>query len=184
MVGGTALTFHRGHRDSIDIDLFKNTGFEIEPIKDFLTAHFKKVIYTRHGVNLLMGMVDGVKIDFAAHKYPWIGQSLNYNHIKIASEIDIAAMKLSAIAQRGFTRDFIDYVELLKDYTLKQMLDFYKRKYNQYNVFQVIKSLTFFEDAEKNPSFPKMKDPLRWEDVKTKVIKSIEEYQRQKGLSM
>jgi len=44
--------------------------------------------------------------------------------------------------------------------TLQQMLDFYKRKYTQYNVFHVIKSLTFFEDAEKNPSFPKMKKPL------------------------
>ena len=58
------MAIHRGHRDSIDIDLFKNTGFEIDPIKDFLTTHFKKINYTRDGINLLMGMVDGVKIDF------------------------------------------------------------------------------------------------------------------------
>jgi hypothetical protein len=76
-------------------------------------------------------------------------------------------MKLSAIASRGTKRDFVDLYAVAKLYGLAAALAWFKEKYAGVNhsLTHVLKSLTWFEDADKDP-MPDMLVPLSWEDVK------------------
>ena len=56
-------------------------------------------------------------------------------------------MKLNAIAGRRSKKYFIDLYFLINDFTLKQMLEFYKEKYFDGSEFMVIKSLSYFKEA-------------------------------------
>jgi len=88
------------------------------------------------------------------------------------SKIDIAAMKLNAIAGRGSKKDFIDLYFLLKEFSLEKMLSFYKKKYEDGSVFLVLKSLTYFEDADLLQQ-PKMYVDFDWHHCKKTIIDQI-----------
>lgn len=76
-------------------------------------------------------------------------------------------MKVSAISSRGTKRDFLDLYECIQKYGLKEILRLFDRKYAQtrYSRIHILKSLTFFSDAEKDP-MPHMLIGLDWERVK------------------
>ena len=62
--------------------------------------------------------------------------------------------------------------ELLKHYTLSDMLGFFSRKYANTDPFAVIRSLAWFEEAEQEP------DPIpmlgqTWESVKRIVTGAV-----------
>jgi hypothetical protein len=78
-------------------------------------------------------------------------------------------MKLKAIAQRGSKKDFYDIYFLSKILSLEEMQTIFKTKFAQFEVFHIVKSLTYFEDAE-NFADPIVFDKkVSW----TKVKKSI-----------
>ena len=70
-------------------------------------------------------------------------------------------MKVSAIASRGTKRDFVDLYLCAERYGLKEILRLFDQKYSQahYSRIHILKSLTFFSDAEKDP-MPHMLNPL------------------------
>lgn len=80
-------------------------------------------------------------------------------------------MKLNAIAGRGSRKDFIDLFFLLKKYTLKELLSFYNKKYKDGSEFMVLKSLTYFDDAEKE-EIPITFEELNWELLKKTILKA------------
>jgi hypothetical protein len=88
------------------------------------------------------------------------------------SKIDIAAMKLNAIAGRGSKKDFIDLYFLLKEFSLAKLLSFYEKKYEDGSVFMVLKSLTYFEDADVQQQ-PKMFVEFNWELCKKTIIEKV-----------
>jgi len=61
---------------------------------------------------------------------------------------DIAAMKLRAIENSGNrAKDFMDVFFLLKEMSLEEMFDYYRKKYSTDNIFNAKRSLTFFDDV-------------------------------------
>lgn len=54
-----------------------------------------------------------------------LNECLVIEDIRMLSTKDIAVMKLSAIAEGGSKKDFIDLCFLLQEFTLKEMLSFY-----------------------------------------------------------
>ena len=76
-------------------------------------------------------------------------------------------MKISAIASRGTKRDFVDLYVVSQHFGLEQSLEWFKKKFAQtnYSIVHVLKSLTYFEEAERDP-MPDMLVPLSWEGVK------------------
>jgi hypothetical protein len=66
---------------------------------------------------------------------------LKYNHIKLASPSDIAAMKISAITGRGSKKDFVDLYFLLQQYSLKEIFHFYSLKYRYASEYLALNSL-------------------------------------------
>lgn len=82
-------------------------------------------------------------------------------------------MKLSAITNRGTKKDFVDLYFLLKYYSLEQMLSFYSAKYNDGSSFMGLKSLTFFDDAETDPSPNILDKNLKWTNIKNTIINEV-----------
>ena len=118
--------------------------------------------------NIFITTVNNIKVDFVNYKYPFIDEIKIIETIRIASKKEIAAMKLNAIAGRGSKKDFIDLFFLTKSYSLKEMMEFYTQKYNDGSEFMVLKSLTYFEDADQEQT-PKMFNNFDWNYCKETI---------------
>lgn len=175
LVGGTSLSLQIGHRNSIDIDLFGNSKINQEVFTEKLKT-FGNVIITQSSNNLMLLNVNGVKVDFVNYTYPLLESPLEIDGIRMHSKKDIAAMKLNAIAGRGSKKDFIDLYFLLNEFSLKQILNFHKEKYHDGSEFLVIKSLSYFEDANSQLN-PKMFLEFNWEKCKEKIIEEVKKLQ-------
>jgi hypothetical protein len=68
---------------------------------------------------------------------------------------------------RGTKRDFVDLYVCAKRLRSQEVLRLFDQKYAQthYSRIHILKSLTFFGDAEKDP-MPHMLVPLDWDKVK------------------
>ena len=168
LVGGTALALQIGHRNSIDIDLFGNS--EINP-NQFINKldEFGEVIINQSTKNILIAKIKGIKVNFVNYKYPLLSNPINIDSIRMLSKTDIAAMKINAITGRGSKKDFIDLYFLLKDFSLREILNFYNQKYHNGSEFMALKSLTYFEDADLQPQ-PQMFKEFDWEKCKQFIL--------------
>jgi hypothetical protein len=78
-------------------------------------------------------------------------------------------MKLSAIAQRGHKKDFVDLYALgTKSFSLKQMLSFYQKKFSLRDIGHVLFALSYFDDAEKE-RMPMMLWKFQWNTMKKAI---------------
>ena len=168
LVGGTSLALQIGHRISIDIDLFGNiTAEEDILIEELNTLGTLKII--KNSKNVRIYLLNNIKVDLVNYAYPWLENAVYEDDICMAGLKDIAAMKLAAVTGRGSKKDFIDICFLSRKYTLKEMLSFYAEKYPEGSDFMVLKSLSYFEDAEQDPN-PNMQQNLTWEQAKKQIL--------------
>jgi hypothetical protein len=170
LAGGTALALHFGHRTSIDIDLFTCAAFDAPTVAEWLKAAYG-MRESETAQNTVRGIIDGVKIDLIAHRYPLLNPLEETGGIRMFSCEDIAAMKLNAITNRGCKKDFWDYAELLKTYSRDEMLSFFAHKYRNDSLWNVEKSLTYFDDADNDPD-PRDLRGLNWKEIKQTILAS------------
>lgn len=167
LVGGTALALRYGHRISIDLDLFTHTPFDSKELAKLLVHDFnltEAVIET----NTILGLINGIKTDFIAHRYPMVSGVETIDGLRLLAVEDIAAMKLNAIANRGSKKDFWDIFELLQHFDREELFEFYQQKYPAGSLWNVEKSLTYFDDAEADPD-PTDLSGRTWEAVKAGI---------------
>jgi len=69
-------------------------------------------------------------------------------------------------------RDFTDLYFLLQKFTLSQLLAFYRDKYPDGNEFLVLRSLTYFDDAEEDTAL-ELLEKADWSDVKKTIEKEV-----------
>jgi hypothetical protein len=76
-------------------------------------------------------------------------------------------MKISAISGRGTKRDFVDLFVVAQEEGLKTLLALFDRKFADanYSAVHILKSLTYFDDAESEP-MPDMLVPMSWDNIK------------------
>lgn len=156
LAGGTSLAMQIGHRQSIDLDLFTQNDFDTNSLLEYLEDSFKfALIFSSK--NTLKGCIGNVNIDLITHKYPLVKSLIIEDGVRLLSIEDIAAMKLNAIAGNGTrSKDFVDIYFILKQYSINDILGFYKTKYTSRNQLHAIKSLNYFDDICVN-DWPKMK---------------------------
>lgn len=171
LVGGTSLALQIGHRNSIDIDLFGKCEIEEELFTKTLSELGVFEVIKR-SKNVLITSINGVKVDFVNYQYPLLKEHIVKDGIRLVSKEDVAAMKLNAIFGRGSKKDFIDLYFLLNDFSLEQMLEFYVQKYFDGSKFMVVKSLTYFADADLDQTPPIYMD-FNWEFCKQKIIEEV-----------
>lgn len=167
LVGGTGLALQIGHRHSIDIDLFGKRDLEEIEISAFLNKLGKAQVLKK-SKNILIYSINGIKVDFVNYSYPWVNAPIVIGNMRLASKEDIGAMKLNAISGRGSKKDFVDLYFLLQEFSLKELFGFFKEKYPDGSEFLVLKSLTYFGDADLD-EMPKMANKINWEEVKLKI---------------
>ncbi len=172
LVGGTALALRMGHRHSIDLDLFGMIDADYMEISEVLQENKLKVTLNYNSKNIHQFTINDVKVDIVNYPYEWIEPQMEMNNIRLAGLKDIAAMKLSAITNRGTRKDFVDIYFLLQTFSLADMLLFYKQKYKDNSEFMVIKSLSYFIDAEEEP-MPKMYIKTEWESIKRSIQEEL-----------
>ena len=164
LVGGTALALQLGHRTSVDLDFFGRINADSEELRDIL-REVGRVEVASVSKNINIFWVNGIKVDMVNYPYPWLDLPIEEDGVRLASLRDIAAMKVSAIVNRGTKKDFIDLYTLLQFFKLDDILDMYSRKYSDGSLFIVMKSLTYFDDAETDP-MPNVFNDTTWESVK------------------
>jgi hypothetical protein len=166
LAGGTGLALQIGHRLSHDLDFFVNDLFD----EEVLIQRVQKVegfSLTSKAPHTIHATIQGTKVSFLGYTYPLLFAATHFLDVAVADPRDIACMKISAIASRGTKRDFVDLYLAAQRFGLTELLRLFERKYEQarYQKMHVLKSLVFFEDAEKDP-LPDMLMPLDWNDVK------------------
>jgi len=169
LAGGTALTIYLGHRQSLDLDWFTQKPFT-NPLEFAQYLRETGVSFSTEQISQgsLHGWVEGVRVSFLEFQYPLLSPLVRWADLDVplASLEDIACMKLAAIAQRGSKKDFYDVFALCRTtFSLKQMLEFYQRKFSIQDIGAVLFGLVYFDDAEKEPD-PLLLQAVEWQQVK------------------
>jgi len=165
LAGGTGLALQIGHRYSYYLDFFSNVSFNNLDLKNQLNTIGKFKLFQDHK-GTLEGVVDQTRVTFLFYPYLLLEKTAAFHQINLASMMDIALMKLSSLSSRGSKKDFIDLF-FLKDFLDWPMIivRFEKKfKGSGYNIYHLIKSLTFFKDALQEPD-PNMITPYNWKHV-------------------
>lgn len=169
LAGGSSLALQYGHRISVDFDFFTPTDFKGQNIVKKLERIGRFVFQEAAEKNTLLGLFENVKFSLFLYEYPLVFKPIEYLGILLADPKDIAAMKLAAVMDRGTKKDFIDLFFLNKNgVSIEQALKYYDKKYKNLanNIYSLVKSLSYFEDAEKL-EMPDMIEKINWEKVKT-----------------
>jgi len=168
LAGGTALALQAGHRQSVDLDFFT-------PEKTFTPAsvvtHFSPDVWQAEILKdgTIYGAIRNAKVSFIA--YPFfvpVKQKLKYDCVEILDKDDIAVMKIIAVSQRGRKRDFLDLFWYVKN--IAPLVSVVKKLPQQYptvahDFHHIIKSLTYFADAEEDP-MPQLFFEVTWAEIK------------------
>ena len=154
LAGGTALALQIGHRESVDFDFFSPHQFDTEVMMKRLSALFGEKLFTVTQVEkntLSIILKAEIKISFMAYEYELINSLIITEYINIASVPDIACMKLSAIMQRSALKDYVDLYEIMRVYSLEQLLSYAKKKYPTIDSTVILKSLSYLDDIVDEP---------------------------------
>lgn len=169
LAGGTALALALGHRRSRDFDFFRP--------KDFLPQDLLTVLRETGDLSILQEAAGtltvtsrGVPVSFFRYDYPLL-RPLRESPwgLLLADPDDIAAMKLAALAGRGARKDFVDLYFYVREVApLEQAFARFREKYRGVSVdpYHLLRSLTFFEDAEAE-AMPDLLVPITWEEIRT-----------------
>ncbi|MDN5343939.1 MAG: hypothetical protein PWQ18_50 [Clostridia bacterium] len=174
LAGGTALALHLGHRLSEDLGFFSPASIDTLMLKQRLDelGDFQ-LLEEKWGT--LHGIFQETKVSFLYYKYPLLLAPVVFKGCPVAMPEDIAPMKIEAIASRGSKKDFFDLYFITREIAgLQHCLDFYRRKFTEvnFNLYHVLKSLTYFADAEKKKD-PVLLRRVSWDGVKVYFVESV-----------
>lgn len=176
LAGGTALALHYGHRQSVDLDWFTPRSINTTQFIKKLSAVGPFEILSREK-NTLEGILTGVKVSFMTYPYRLLNKPTAYGKLAIAAPLDIAIMKLGAIADRNTKKDFIDLFIFLEreKMTLDRLLSKAEKKFApvKYDRYHLLKSLTYFTEANSD-AMPKMFIQIEWKKVKQFFTKQVQ----------
>jgi predicted nucleotidyltransferase component of viral defense system len=174
LVGGTALALQIGHRISIDLDLFTHEDYDSEKLIPTLQSLGNMDILVDKPPFLQL-MLDGLKVDFLKFPYDFVQAFVEIEGIRLVPIENIGVMKFMAIARRGSKKDFYDLYFLLERYSLHEMIRHFEAKLPQVDLFHIVKSLTYFEDAEPDAD-PNMLIEVSWPTVKKEIAQKVKSY--------
>ena len=170
LVGGTALALRLGHRESEDLDLFTNRHFAsdklVANLNSMLADGDRLEIVSKEREDTLHIRYNEVKISFLYQAGEHLQEFELWRGMAIASQNAIIAMKLNAVAGRGERKDFVDlYAVCQAGLSFEKMLLSGFPLLPNLNRYHVLRSLTYFEDAEETPPLRLFRE-YSWEEIK------------------
>ena len=172
LAGGTGLALWLGHRISKDFDFFCTEGMDLNLLHG-LFGRYGPYETLQEAKNTLTVLASGTKISFFQIRDPFLFERTSHRFFFLADIRDIALMKLIAISGRGSRRDFVDLYMILR--SGQGLQDYFRHLPEKYgsgrvNMYHILKSLTYFEDAEQEP-MPTMLEPFDWEECKAFFVR-------------
>ncbi len=169
LAGGTGAALQLGHRRSLDLDLFTERPWTWARVAPALGA-VGEVVVDLTEPDTFVGTVSGVRVSLFHYPYALLEEPIPTRFdIPLAGLLDIGCMKLLAVGQRGSRKDFIDLYHLgLAGYPVRDFLDALPRKApgTGFNPVHILRSLSYFEDAEQEP------DPVMLVDYEWGAVRS------------
>lgn len=178
LAGGTALALQIGHRTSLDFDFYTEKEFDPRKLREEFDNYFKKVKEIYIAKDTLVLSVNGIGASFFKYPYKLIRPCKKFETINLASLEDIAAMKIISLSQRGRQRDFIDIYFLIKEFGLKKIMEFTKKKYPMFNIYVGLLALTYFKEAEEDPEKTRFKlfKKIEWDEIKKFIVEEVKKF--------
>lgn len=183
LVGGTALSLQRGHRQSDDIDLFTDSAYQsiyFEAIESWLKSSFRYVhcsgvLPVGIGKPYFIGdnPADSIKVDLY-YTETFIEEPTIIDGIRLAGLHDIIAMKMEVISGAGRKKDFWDIHELLDDYTVQNLISIHKQRYPYtHDPHLLRRKLTDFHQADSDFT-PRCLRGKHWELIKLDIMERLQ----------
>lgn len=169
LAGGTALALQLGHRISYDLDFFTDQDFRVDAAIAAIRKTGLPFRVTSEGYGTLNAEIDGIKVSFLRFDHPFLEKPLTLDGIPVAGVLDIAAMKVIAISQRGLKRDFVDLYFIIQEKPFHRIAEHMVKRFGPERVppVHIGKSLVYFADAEENPEPAYIKGKaVKWDEVK------------------
>lgn len=179
LAGGTGLALQLGHRVSEDLDFFSNSDVDAKDIENALSPD--KVISIR--TQTVHCVKDGVRLSFLFYDVPLCYPVHIWRGLSVAAWQDIVAEKMKTVSQRGSKKDFWDvYSVIVSCSSIEEVGSLFLERFKNagINSYHVLKSLVYFEDAEKEPDpvlLPDGKNP-NWDTIKRFFEKNIRDFEK------
>ena len=183
LAGGTGLALQTGHRVSEDLDFFRDGSFDpnflLFTLKSKTDSSAEVIIET----HTLLVILEGARCSFFFYEVPLIYEPVVFEGLSVADWRDIVAEKFKTISQRGSKKDFYDILAVMRSkmLTIEETVSIFKKRFGQtgLNAYHVLRSLTYFEDADGEPDPSMLKRyTFTWEEVKSFFVKNIKEFER------
>lgn len=174
LAGGTAVALQLGHRRSVDLDWFSQDRAPLsDPMQWAQQLRDSGIGLTTESVDesTLHASVHGVRVSFLEYRYPLLQSRVFWEEYNtdLASLDDLACMKLSAIAQRGAKKDFLDLYAIAREHRpLPALIERYRQKYSTRDTAHLLYALVYFEDADKE-GMPTLLWDVQWSTVKETI---------------
>lgn len=181
LAGGTAAALLLGHRTSADFDFYSREKFDVKKAARFIKKRFLKTEIQVSEENTLIMMAGGVSVSVFYYPYKLVKPLVNYPPIRLASPVDIAAMKIAAVIQRARQRDFVDLYYLIRELTLIRIIAAAYEKFPWYeeNPKMITKALMYFEEADQDKEADRIKildKNVSWEKVKKFIVNEVRKF--------
>jgi len=172
LAGGTGLALHLGHRVSDDFDFFRTDDIDVRRLHEVLAGAgaYETLQETDHTLTVIL---ERTKLSFFRIRDPFLFEPEPFRFFAVADMRDIALMKLIAVSGRGSRKDFVDLYTILRaGSSLREYFELLPQKYGaaRANAYHILKSLTYFDDAEGEP-MPRMLEPFDWEECKAFFVR-------------
>jgi len=174
LAGGTAMALHLGHRRSVDLDWFsQDRGPLSDPMQWAQQLRKSGIGLTTEAIDeaTLHASVHGVRVSFLEYRYPLLQSRVFWEEYdtNLAPLDDLACMKLSAVAQRGAKKDFLDLYALIREHrSLPALVDRYRQKYDTDDVAHLLYALVYFDDADAE-RMPVLLWDVDWATIKKNI---------------
>lgn len=173
LVGGTALSLQIGHRESEDLDLFTTEPINGDSVQTLLIKDYDFIPSTIT-TDALIGFIQGVKVDIIYHPYPWLDEAITEDGVRLASILDIAAMKMHAIINSGTRpKDFVDIAFLSMHYSYNEIKQLLLKRYLAYDPIMADKAIIYFDDIDDGmiPQIKMLGYQFDFERIKNRIVK-------------
>jgi hypothetical protein len=178
LAGGTGLALQLGHRKSFDFDFFTNRDFSADELSALIGRHdmAAKGEIRSHGT--LHCMLEGIKLSFIFYDAILSFPMLKFNSLDVADWRDIGAEKVRMVADRGQKKDFYDLYFSFSLLGIGPLLELSVKKFGKsVNYFHLLKGMTYFGDAEKDPEPMLLDRSVTWDEVKQFFLAHIKEFE-------
>lgn len=174
MVGGTALSIQLWLRESFDFAFCVRSKFNNDLLVEELNK-IGKVEVKQNQIGTVDVLLNNVQVSFFYYPNNVLKEFIKTDEIenlKMASIIDIAAMKVAAIGGRGAKKDFFDLYNIMnkENISVKEIAEAVVEKFGMnVNYVNMIMGLSYFDDAE-DEILPETFVKYDWNEIKKYFI--------------